>query len=196
MSQPPELPTKRPIIWDDVTSVEWWDGYKKIEIVDGDWWFGNEPFYRGHGSISGWIQTKVMMELWNHLEPLKVGQIYSGSLGFVLDGHRDAIQQMRLTDISFVLKENITEEKWEPYYRAPDLAVDVISDDLAGDLQRRTNDFLRYGTKQVWVVYPELKQIEVHYPDKTARTYGVDDTLDGGVLLSGFMLGVKKVFEF
>jgi len=37
MSQPPELPTNRPITWDDVTSIGWWDGYKKIEVVDGDW---------------------------------------------------------------------------------------------------------------------------------------------------------------
>jgi len=136
-----------------------------------------------------------MFELWNHLEPLKVGRMYSGSLGFVLNAHRDAIDLMRLTDMSFVSNENLSDKKWEPYYCAPDFAVDVISDDFADDLKRRTDDFLRYGTQQVWVVYPETGQIVVHYPDKTSKTYGIDNTLDGGELLSGFKLNMKKVFE-
>lgn len=48
MSQPPELTTKRPITLDDLNNVDWWDGYKKMEIVDGDWFLGGEPFYRSH----------------------------------------------------------------------------------------------------------------------------------------------------
>lgn len=58
MSEPPVLPTRRPITLDDVYEIEWWDGYKKIEIVEWEWHFDGKPFYRGHGAISGWINLK------------------------------------------------------------------------------------------------------------------------------------------
>jgi Uma2 family endonuclease len=195
MSQPLELPSKRPITLDDLNSIDWWDGYKKIEIVDGHWYFGGEPFYRSHGAISGWIQTRLMVAMGEHVKELELGRVYTGSVGYVLEGYRDNIQLMRRTDISFVLKDNITSNKWEPYYRAPDLAIEIVSDDLAGDMARRIKDYLSHGTQQVWQVYPDSNQIIVHLPDGTSKKYGVDGQIDGGELLSGFKLDLSKVFE-
>jgi len=195
MSQPPELSTKRPITLDDLNNIDWWDGYKKIEIVDGDWFFGGEPFYRSHSPYAGWMQTKLMVSMWQHIENSNSGQIYTGSVGYVLEGQRDNIQLMRRTDISFVLKENITSDKWEPYYRAPDLAIEIISDDLPEDIVRRKDDFLNHGTQQVWQVYPDSEQIIVYLPNGTSKKYGVGDTINGGELLNGFELDVVKVFE-
>lgn len=195
MSEVPILPSKRPITLDDLNSVDWWDGYKKIEIVNRDWYFGGEQFYRSHDVVSGWIQTKLMTAIWEYVEDLELGLVYSGSVGFVLEGHRDDIQLMRRTDISLVLKENIATEKWEPYYRAPDLAIEIITDDLPYDVEHRSNDFLSHGTQEVWQVYPELKQIIVHRADGTSKKYGMEDTILGGDLLAGFALAVSKVFE-
>lgn len=196
MTQPPELSSTRPITLDNLNNVDWWDGYKKIEIVDGDWYFGGEPFYRGHGAISGWIQSKLILTIGNHVNANdRLGRVYTGSVGFVLEGHREAIKLMRRTDISFVLKENITTNKHEPYYRAPDLSIEIINDDLPEDMEQRINDFLNHGTQQVWQIYPDTEQIIVYLPDGTSKKYGVDDKIDGGELLNGFVLDVSKVFE-
>ena len=190
-----ESATKRPITLDDLNNVDWWDGYKKMEIVDSDWYFGGEPFYRSHSPYAGWMQSKLMLSMWQHLEQYKSGQVYTGSVGYVLEGQRDNIQLMRRTDISFVLKENFPSNKWEPYYCAPDFAIEIISEDLPDDIIRRRDDFLGHGTQQVWQIVPDDEQIIVYLPNGTSTKYGVDDTIAGGELLSGFELDVSKVFE-
>lgn len=136
-----------------------------------------------------------MLSMWQHLEQYKSGQVYTGSVGYVLEGQRDNIQLMRRTDISFVLKENFPSNKWEPYYRAPDFAIEIISDDLPEDIIRRKDDFLKFGTQQLWQIIPDDEQIIVYLPNGTSTKYGVDDTIAGGELLSGFELVVSKVFE-
>lgn len=187
---------KRPITWADVEDIGYIDAYKKIEIVGGDWHLPEELFYRGHGALSGAIQANIIYRLGAFIiEENPLGRVYAGSLAYVLEGHRDNIQLMRLTDTSFVKKENLTDKKWEPYYRAPDLAVEVVYRDFADDMFQRIDDFLSHGTEQVWVVAPSPKIIWVYTQDGTAKAYRPGDTLLGGDLLPDFMLDVAKVFE-
>jgi len=54
---------------------------------------------------------------------------------------------------------------------------------------------LSAGTSVVWVVYPRSRQIEIHTPDKTIRTLGIDDTLEARNLLPGFQLSVRALLE-
>jgi hypothetical protein len=163
---------KRPISWADVEDIEYIDAYKKIEIVDGDWHLPEERFYRSHGMLSGVIQANMTYRLYPFVEDNALGQVYAGSLSFVLEGNRDNIQLMRLTDVSFVRKAHVlTENRDEPYYRAPDLAVEVVFRDFADDMFQRIEDFLSHGTEQVWVVAPSPQIVWVYLQDGTAKAY-------------------------
>lgn len=76
----------------------------------------------------------------------------------------------------------------------PDLVVEVVSPgDSAGDLQIKINDYVSAGTRLLWVVYPDTRQIVVHTPE-AARTLNVTDTLDGGDVLPGFSTPVSAIF--
>ena len=50
------------------------------------------------------------------------------------------------------------------------------------------------GARRVWVVDPERKTVTVHGPDRTPRTLGLHDVLDGEEVLPGFAVPVADLF--
>ena len=79
-----------------------------------------------------------------------------------------------------------------PVTGAPDLAVEIISPSKrAGETQAKLLSYLRFGTSEVWQVYPELRTIVVH-------RYGRSETVTAGALTSpllpGFFLEIDRVF--
>lgn len=195
MREPLALSLDRPITLHDLYSIERMDGFKKIEVVNKEWYLTEEAYYSRPDFHTTLVQTKLMVALGMHIRSNKLGRLLSGSLGFVLEGHHNAIQLMRRTELAFVRKEKLAVNIYEPYYSAPELAVHIQSNHLPEEMFRRINDFLRHGTKQVWHVLPQSQQIAVHLPDQKAKTYGINDTIDGGDLLKGLRLNVSQVFE-
>lgn len=195
MTQPFDLPPERPITLHDLYSVERLDGFKKIEIVEGEWYLTEEAYYSRHDFQLSLIQTKLMVALAHHIRENHLGRIYSGSLGFVLEGHHNAIQLLRRTDIAFVSKNNIPRNNYEPYYCAPDLAVEVVKEHSSEDMNHRVSDFFRHGTEQVWQVYPHDKRIKVCLPNDQTETYDEHETIYASDLLSEFELDVSTIFK-
>lgn len=101
-----------------------------------------------------------------------------------------------IPDLSFVREiegREIVENGPAPYM--PDFAVEVKSpDDNEDEMRRKAAYYLKHGTKIVWLIFPDKKQVEVH-TDKGVQTFGIDDTLDGGDVLPGFKVAVKQIFK-
>jgi len=114
---------------------------------------------------------------------------------FPTSGYRLTPHTVRGPDISFVRKSRL--QNLDEYFDAgPDLAVEIVSPgDDASDLREKIKQYLDAGTSVVWVVYPRSRQIEIHTPDKTIRTLGVEDTLEAPELLPGFQLSVRAIVE-
>jgi Uma2 family endonuclease len=64
--------------------------------------------------------------------------------------------------------------------------------------QRKALKYLSFGTRLVWVVYPDDQTVDVYRPAEgesaTIQVFGVEDTLDGGDVLPGFSLSVRDIF--
>jgi len=114
---------------------------------------------------------------------------------FTESGYRLTPHTVRGPDVSFVRKSRL--QNLDEYFDgAPDLAVEIVSPgDDASDLREKIQQYLNAGTSVVWVVYPRSRQIEIHTPDKTIRTLGIEDTLEARDLLPGFQLSVRAVLE-
>lgn len=84
---------------------------------------------------------------------------------------------------------------------APDLAVEVVSPgNNEEEISLKTETYLRYGTRLVWVVYPKQQKIHVYRPDietgeARLRFLRSDDTLDGEDVLPGFKLPLRALFS-
>jgi Uma2 family endonuclease len=77
---------------------------------------------------------------------------------------------------------------------APDLAIEVVSpNDDAEELEKKIGEYLKYGTRMVWVFYPNLERVVVHTP-KGSFPIEADGILDGGDVLPGFKLPLRDIF--
>lgn len=180
---------ERPITEDVALRVGLLDGFKKLEIVNGNW-AGLEQ-----GERQGWIESLIISALTMWAIQHKAGRVYSGDTNFVLEGQPKNIILDRKPDVAFVHRDKVTPTSGFNYL-VPDLAVEITSpSDRPSKIQEKITEYLKYGVQQVWQVYPDTEQIVVHLPDGTSKTYGLDDTIIGGDLLPEFELDLKTIFE-
>lgn len=101
-----------------------------------------------------------------------------------------------IPDISFIEHVDDLPDDDRPIPRMPDLAIEVKSPDQTYKSARaKAAYYLANGTRLVWLLFPEKKQIEVHRPDQAVVVLGSGDMLDGGEVLPGFSLAVSEVFR-
>jgi Uma2 family endonuclease len=185
---------KRPITEEIAMRVGSIDGFKHLEIRNGQW-VGFEQDEYMTGEEHGWIETLIIHAITTWVLANDAGRVYPGDMDFVLSGKKEDLRHTHKPDVAYVSKKRVQKTKGY-YYGAPDLAVEIVSpNDKEPEIRQKINEYIHHSTKQVWQVYPKTKQIVVHLPDGTAKTYGVDDLLPGGDLLPGFMLDVAMVFE-
>jgi Uma2 family endonuclease len=77
----------------------------------------------------------------------------------------------------------------------PDLAVEVLSpNDTAYDVDEKVQEFLGAGVRQVWVVNPEQRTVEVHRANATGTILRENDEITGEDVIPGFHCRVGDFF--
>lgn len=160
------------------------------EVVDGRWVEEDKMTDRRHSEI----EIKLTLLVGPHVYGKGLGKIYSGDFTFVLKGTKEKIEVMRRPDLSFVAAARLDDNVDDYHYLAPDLAVEIVSkSERRGKIEAKVKDYLQYGTRQVWVIYPKKGQIVVHLADGTTHSYGLEDRLPGGDVLPGFEAKVADI---
>jgi Uma2 family endonuclease len=71
----------------------------------------------------------------------------------------------------------------------------VVSPSSTGaGIQEKIVDYLDAGAREVWVVEPVTRTLEVCRSDGTLRMLRGSDQVDGGDVLPGFVLRVEELF--
>lgn len=183
------LPTIKPITAADIERL---DNEKAVEIVHGDW--VERPLA---GELHGAIETNLVMGMGGFVKAHKLGRVFTGDTTFVLEGTPDNIITMRMPDVAFVAADYVkNEDRAGFYFQAPDLAIEIVSpSEKTVDTQAKVNDYLRTGSRVVWVIYPNTRQVSVVQRGGTAAIYSVGQTIPGGELLPGFSIEVATIFD-
>lgn len=112
----------------------------------------------------------------------------------------DDDENTRRPDVSFISHERfapIDPNANVPFM--PDLAVEVKSPSnyYTGQegLREKAAYYLAHGSKLVWLVDTDKKQVEVHSVGESPRTITNDGALDGGEVLPGFTLSLSDLFK-
>jgi Uma2 family endonuclease len=160
------------------------------EIVDGQ--VVEKPTM---GALQVWIAGRLARWLHRFYPGEEVGQVVSEGL-FVIDRAR---RLNRRPDVAFVTRERWPLDKPTPDTWAwdvvPDLAVEIISaTNTADDAVVKTTEYLRAGTRLVWVIYTSLRQIYVYDSPTSVRILQDGDELDGGAVLPGFRVPLTDLF--
>ena len=123
----------------------------------------------------------------------------SKQLGIVLEemDFRLTSDTVRNPDVAFVTKGHVDliDLDVSPIEGAPALAVEVISPgNTAEDIAKKTQQYLRAGSRTVWIVYPKLRLVEIHSADGI-RQVREPEVLKEQSLLAGFSLSLTYVFD-
>lgn len=155
------------------------------ELVKGVWIPISRPTIK-HGEVMSNIDFALRL----YLQQNPIGKVVVGDAGFVLE--QDIL---RGPDVGFIRKERIPHEGlpddwWEG---APDLAVEIVSRwRTAHDLASKALDYLKAGTKMVWVIDPQSRTVAVYTPPDHIRILRENENLDEGDVLPGFQLPVAN----
>ncbi len=142
-----------------------------------------------HGIVALWIGHLIV----SHVAAHNLGQVTAAETGFVLSTDPDIV---RAPDVGYVARERQVPLTGKYYSIAPNLAIEVVSPgDKAGQIRRKIAQFLRAGTRLVWVVYPDERLVDVYRPNHDMQTAKIGEVLDGGDVLPGFTLPVRDVFK-
>ena len=174
-----------------LTVDEFWEKYgeESYELIAG------VPVeIQPHSSAKTSIVLDKLAELLDEFldEQEDSNDILVGNVGFAVTN--DTLLAADLAVISGAKLAKITDpESYVPF--APDLAIEVVARDaLEDELTRRAGMFLAAGTSAVWVVHPAMQKVVVYKPDQKPFTLTGGDLLDGGIVLPGFSLKVRKLF--
>ena len=101
----------------------------------------------------------------------------------------------RLPDVEFTSKARVLPVVSQGAVpQMPDLAIEIKSlSDSNIDLREKALYYLKNGSRMVWLVFTDKKQVEV-YTEESVITLSMDDMLDGGDVLPGFTMAVKAIF--
>jgi Uma2 family endonuclease len=165
-------------------------GQFRYELVNGEL-KKMSPTGHEHGRIT----IRLTVPLAQHVRANQLGEVYAAETGFKLTSNPDTV---RAPDIAFICQQRVDEVGATRGYwpGAPDLAVEVLSPyDRHPLVTMKVSEWLTAGSKQVWVVNPNLRTISVYRSVSDITTLSEKDTLDGADLLPGFRLAVAEVFH-
>jgi Uma2 family endonuclease len=160
------------------------------ELVEGEL---HEMHFAGgeHGFVVGRVLGCLGDFLDQHASP--GGGLFIPGTGFLLARNPDTV---RAPDVAYVGPERLAQARVPGFPElAPDLVVEVVSpNDAASEIQRKVDEWLRAGTRLVWVLYPTTRSAMAYQTDGQARLLHADDTLTGDPVLPGFTCRVGDLF--
>jgi Uma2 family endonuclease len=165
----------------------------RIEIVDGEM----VPMAAAgvtHGLIGGNIYHPIRLHLAEH----DIGVVLPDGVTYLMFSPVGGLRDSFEPDVSFIRHDNIP-AGWDaekPHPSAPDFAVEIVSPGNDADmLQRKRRTYLEKGTRQVWLVYPRLKEVHV-YAREGVTIYSGAQSIDVTVLFPGMQpISMEIVFK-
>lgn len=130
---------------------------------------------------------------WDFLKEHPVGYVFGDNTDYILS--RGLVYK---PDVSVVAKERLP-VLTKRFKGAPDIAVEVVSpSNYEPEMIEKVENYIRYGSRMVLLMYPLKKTIRVCRPQEDGtvniRALKAEDWLDGEDVLPGFRVQVKTLF--
>jgi Uma2 family endonuclease len=151
---------------------------------------------KGMGQESDYVGIRLITLLAIFALPAKLGEVFGPHCGYQAFPHEPT--RVRYPDVSFIRTERMPPGGPAPGHCrvAPDLAVEVNSpNDKSSVTTLRVEDYLRAGTRLVWVVDPPTRTVQVFRPDGSAARRTLGQELSGEDAVPGFTCAVDELFR-
>ena len=131
----------------------------RYQLIEGDLYMAPAP-NRFHQDISG----NILVIIANYLKKHRLGKVYAAPFDVYLDENN-----VHQPDVLFVSKKNdiLTPAGAEG---APDFIVEILSPKTAFlDKKNKRRVYARCGVKELWIIDPDIKTIQVYFLQKDAE---------------------------
>jgi Uma2 family endonuclease len=156
----------------------------KMELVDGE---VVSMAYAGFVHES--VKSNLIDVLAAWLRQHRFGKLFAETT-YRMDGE-DALAP----DLSVLPNERLTPVTKDLPLGGPDLAIEVVSSETAARLRTKIRLYLKYGSKAVWVVYPEERIVEIRGTNGQGMIREQHQVLQEHGVLPGFSTLVSTIFE-
>jgi len=162
---------------------------KQVELVRGRLVVREPP-----GTHHGAIAATLAYHLTDFARRNGLGQVFAQDTGFKIASDPDTV---RAPDVAFVGREHVGLIHSRGYAAlSPDLLAEILSpDDRPAEVLAKVADWLAAGTKIVWVVDPERREVRVYRQDGSLSLLRESDALDGEEVLPGFTCAVAEILR-
>ena len=160
------------------------------EVIDG------RVVEKPIGAYEIWLAGMV----YGLLNPYVKGNSLGRAMPEMIFNLRPTVNRERRPDVAFVSFERWARNRQVPQTRSwavvPELAIEIVSPtSTADEVAEKLEEYFQVGVRSVWVVYPRQFKVYVYTSPTAVRVLALDDELDGGDVLPGFRLRLKKIFE-
>src|SRR3989442_4533778 len=131
----------------------------RYQLIEGDLFMAPAP-NRYHQDISG----NIFLLIASYLKKHRIGKVYCAPFDVYLDENN-----VHQPDILFVSKKNdiLTSAGAEG---APDFIVEILSPKTAFlDKKSKRRIYARSGVKELWIIDPDIKAVQVYFLQKDAE---------------------------
>jgi Uma2 family endonuclease len=159
-----------------------------FEVVHG------ELVEKHSGAESGVVSANLAFLVGLFLKSSRLGWIFDSEAPYQCFPRLP--RHVRKPDFSFIRHGRLRGERLPKgnLHIPPDLAVEVVSNDLHTEIDGKVGEYLEVGVPLVWVINPETRSATVYHPDGSARRLREDQELDGEGVLPGFRCVIRDLF--
>lgn len=137
------------------------------------------------------VRDRIFLDLKKFTEDRQLGEILL-EMDFQLTP-----DTVRRPDLAFVTTEHLQRtdvERW-PVIGAPAIAIEVISpSNRAQDIAKMIGQYINSGSRSVWVVYPNLRYVEIHSASGVRKIQAPAVLADESVI-PGFSMQLSSIFQ-
>jgi Uma2 family endonuclease len=147
----------------------------------------------GPGKLHGLVCANLTRILGNYAVARQKGYVCSNDTGLVVDRNPDTV---RGPDVLFFEDAEQIEQVEEKYGEKPPLlAAEVLSpNDTHGKVGRRVREQKRFGTRLIWVLDPDARNVIVSQGGKEDQVVEADEDITGEDVLPDFRCRVADFF--
>ena len=144
------------------------------------------------GFLHGAVESAVGMQLHKFIDEHQLGHILVGEVGLYTKRNPDTVRGM---DAAFISHQRMKQVQSRSYLDvAPELIVEVMSpDDRWNQVNTKIDEYFAVGALTVWIVDPSHGYVYAYTSPTSFDRFGIDDILDGGVVLPGFQVAVSDL---
>jgi Uma2 family endonuclease len=145
------------------------------------------------GKIHGLVCANVVGILRNFVLQRKKGYVCSNDTGVVVARDPDTVRGPDVMLFEDAARIEDVDEKYGE--KPPVLAVEVLSpNDTTGKIARRIREQKRFGTRLIWVVDPDARNVVVYQPGKEEKPVNEEEELTGEDVLPDLRVRVAELF--